>query len=296
MPPGRSPRKGGLAAPALLLLGVAAWGAAAAAEIKVSTWNLDWLTLRDAAAADLPADVAPRAPADFDTLRRYAEKLHADVVAFQEVDGVAAASRIFDPAIYTIVTIDEDVVQRVGIAVRKPIAVRQNPDIAALNVAAEGAYPLRDGLDVTLALPGGRELRVLVVHLKTGCLTDSIARSSRAQCATLARQIAPLAAWAGARAHEKIPFVLAGDFNRVLDEPEEMGAALAAAAPLLRATAGFENPCWNGAPFIDHIFLGGPARDWLEPDSLRVQIFHEKASLKQRLSDHCPVSVMLDPK
>ena len=40
------------------------------------------------------------------------------MVAFQEVDGVAAAARVFSiPARYALVAIDEDVVQRVGLAV-----------------------------------------------------------------------------------------------------------------------------------------------------------------------------------
>jgi hypothetical protein len=40
--------------------------------------------------------------------------------------------------------------------------------------------------------------------------------------------------------------------------------------------------------------LGGAARDWLLPDTLRVLTYHETgAEWKQRLSDHCPVSVRL---
>jgi endonuclease/exonuclease/phosphatase family metal-dependent hydrolase len=267
---------------------------ASATEIKLSTWNLNWLTTRSSADADLPSDVQVRAPEDFVRLLGYAQKLAADVVAFQEVDGQAAAAAIFDPRQYTIITIDENVVQRVGIAVRKSISVTRNPDVTALDVEPGEKFPLRDGLDVTLEFPGGARLRALVVHLKTGCQTDSLRRSQRPQCALLLRQIAPLAAWVAARRAEGMAFVVLGDFNRVFDEPEELGAALAGAAPLVRVTAGYENPCWNGAPFIDHIFLGGAARDWLRPESLRVQIFHEAGEgWRKRLSDHCPVSVKL---
>jgi endonuclease/exonuclease/phosphatase family metal-dependent hydrolase len=267
-----------------------------AAEIKVSTWNLDWLTIRSRGEADLPADVHTRAPEDFTRLAGYARKLDADIVAFQEVDGAAAAERLFDPGAYGIVTIDEPVVQQVGLAVRKAIGVHKNPDLTGLDVEQPGEkYRLRYGLDATLALPGGRTLRVLVVHLKTGCQTDSFDQTRRTQCALLAQQIPPLAAWVAARQAEGIPFLLLGDFNRVFDEPEAFGAALARAAPLLRVTAGAENPCWDGAPFIDHIFLGGPSRGWLVPDSLRVQIFHEIGEgWKERLSDHCPVSIRLE--
>jgi endonuclease/exonuclease/phosphatase family metal-dependent hydrolase len=266
-----------------------------AAEIKITTWNLNWLTTRTSAEASLPSDVQLRAPEDFVRLSGYAQKLAADVVAFQEVDGQAAAAAVFDPKIYTILTIDENVVQRVGIAVRKSILVSRNPDLTALDVEPAEKFPLRDGLDVTLGFPGGAKLRALVVHLKNGCQTDSMRRSERPQCALLLRQIEPLAAWVAARRAEGGAFVVLGDFNRVFDEKEELGEALAGAAPLVRVTEGYENPCWNGAPFIDHIFLGGAARGWLRPESLRVQIFREVGDVwRKRLSDHCPVSVRLE--
>jgi endonuclease/exonuclease/phosphatase family metal-dependent hydrolase len=275
---------------ALWLAGRGAW----AETLKVSTWNLDWLTSASRTQARLPADVRTRTPEDFARLAAYAARLNADIVALQEVDG-PAAGRIFDPARYRIETIDEDVVQRVGIAVRRDIGIVRHPDVTALDVEPQANFRLRAGLDVTLVLPGGATLRALVVHLKSGCQTDPIAGSSRPSCALLAAQIGPLADWAAARQREGVAFLLMGDFNRVLDTPEELGAALAHAAPLLRATEGFENPCWDGAPFIDHIFAGGPARAWLRPETLRVQLFTEVgADWKQRLSDHCPVSVMLD--
>jgi endonuclease/exonuclease/phosphatase family metal-dependent hydrolase len=276
-----------------LLLAVAT--RAFAADIKVTTWNLNWLTQRSRQEAALPADVHVRAPEDFARLAGYVTKLGADVVAFQEVDGQAAAQLVFDPAIYAIATIDEPVTQRVGIAVRKKtVHMHANPDLAGLDAEPGEPFRLRYGLDVTLTGPGSASLRLLVVHLKTGCQTDDIAVSHRPQCALLARQIPALSGWIAARRQEGVPFMVLGDFNRVFDQPEELGDALAKAAPLLRATQGFENPCWDGAPFIDHIFLGGPARVWLVPGSLRVQVFHEiGASWKEKLSDHCPVSIKL---
>jgi endonuclease/exonuclease/phosphatase family metal-dependent hydrolase len=261
-----------------------------AADIKVSTWNLNWLTQRSKQEADLPADVHLRAPEDFVRLAGYARKLDADVVAFQEVDGPQAAGLVFDPSTYAIATIDEPVVQRVGIAVRKTISFRKNADLLGLDAEPGAPFRLRYGLDVTL----GSGLRILVVHLKTGCQTDTLATSHRAQCMLLARQIPVLAGWIAARRAEGVPFMVLGDFNRIFDTPDAVGATLDSAAPLLRVTQGFENPCWDGAPFIDHIFLGGPARGWLVPGSLRVQIFHEiGAGWKEKLSDHCPVSIKL---
>ena len=223
-----------------------------ATEVKLATWNLNWLTARTAAEADLPSDVQPRAPEDFVLLHGYAVHLNADVVAFEEVDGAGVASRLFDPLDYQILTIAEDVVQRVGLAVRRGIRVERHPDVAALDVEAEAPHRLRDGLDATLHFPDGPFLRLLAVHLKTGCHTDRIETSSRPQCALLARQIPVLADWVAARQAEGVPFALVGDFNRVLDRPEALGGALMRAAPLLRATAGASDPCWDGGAFNDH--------------------------------------------
>jgi endonuclease/exonuclease/phosphatase family metal-dependent hydrolase len=266
----------------------------AAADEKIATWNLNWLTLRHSGDAALPDDVRTRRQEDFDRLRGYAARLNADVVAFQEVDGVAAAARIFDTARYRLVTLDEDVVQQVGLAVRLPVAVRKNADIAALDVEPDAPHRLRDGLDATLTFPGGAMLRVLVVHLKNGCHFDRLGGSARAQCVLLAQQIAPLAAWVAARQTEGVAFAVMGDFNRVFDRPEEMGGALNNAAPMTRVTEGASDPCWNGDAFIDHIFLGGAARGWLVPDSLRVMTYDTRDPRdRERLSDHCPISVHL---
>jgi hypothetical protein len=57
---------------------------------------------------------------------------------------------------------------------------------------------------------------------------------------------------------------------------------------------GRSSPCWGGEAFIDHIVLGNAARNWLQPDTLRVLTYRETGEeWKERLSDHCPVSVRL---
>jgi endonuclease/exonuclease/phosphatase family metal-dependent hydrolase len=265
-----------------------------AADWKIATWNLDWLTLRHTGDPALPENVHTRRPSDFTRLHAYADKLNADIVAFEEVDGQEAAARIFDPAHYTIITIRENVIQQVGLAVINTIAVHQNNDLIALNVEPGAPHQLRNGLDATLTFPNGAKLRVLAVHLKTGCHEDAIANNPRPQCVLLAKQIPPLAAWAHARAAEGTPYAILGDFNRVMDQPEEMSTALAQAAPLTRVTTAQADPCWKGGSFIDHIFLGGPAQAWLVPASLRVLTYrNDPTADRDRLSDHCPLSVRI---
>ena len=276
-----------LAALALLLLAAPA----AARELKLATWNLEWLTTRPAGDPSLPGDVEPKRPDEIATLAHYAAELDADVIAIQEVDGAKVAHEVFPPAAYAIHMTHDHVVQRVGLVVRRGIPFSVNPDVTGLDLPESH---LRSGADITLHLPES-PLRILAVHLKTGCKESPLHHTRRTQCEELQEQEAPLAEWIAARHSEGVPFIVMGDFNRWLEGRDELLAAMQHAAPLAQATAGLASPCWGGEHFIDHIFAGGPARVWLEPNTLRVLVYAETgADWKERLSDHCPVSVRLN--
>ena len=283
---------------------------AVARDLKVATWNLDWLTLRPDGDQILPENVHPKTQADRQRLRAYALALDADVVAFQEVDGPEAAATVFPPDRYRLLFTADDVVQRVGFAVKRELQVQQNPDLAALDVLPDARFRLRSGADITVRTPGAT-LRFLAVHLKTGCHRDPLA-SARRDCALLRAQSVPLDGWIAERRRENTPFVVLGDFNREMDgfssngsrsngprsngprsnEADDLFASMSAAAPLLRATAGQGSPCWSGTSFIDHIMAGGAARGWMDPQTLRVLRYREDdPAERDHLSDHCPVSV-----
>jgi len=265
-----------------------------ARELKLATWNLSWLTLRPAGGLDLPPDTRPKRPEDIDVLRGYALQLDADVVAFSEIDGPEIAARVFPPERYAIHITGDHVVQRTGFAIRRGLAFTAHPDLVGLDVYAHARRHLRSAADITLELPEGR-LRLLAVHLKSGCREENLSPDARNDaCATLLRQLPHMQHWIAERAQEGGPFVLMGDFNRWMEGRDAFFTGLQKAAPLLRATQGRHSPCWGGGGFLDHIIAGGPARDWLRPDTLRVLVYRERgAEWKERLSDHCPVSVRL---
>ena len=184
----------------------------------------------------------------------------------------------------------DDVVQRTGFAVRHGLVVERNPDLVGLDVTPDAQFRLRSGADITVVLPGGR-LRLLGVHLKTGCHEKRLTDPAR-NCLTLHRQVPPLQGWIAQRRAEGVPFVLLGDFNRVMDGNDDLLTALNAAAPLSRATEGQATPCWGGNSFIDHILAGGAARAWMERTTLSVMTYRETDPAAQdRLSDHCAVSI-----
>jgi endonuclease/exonuclease/phosphatase family metal-dependent hydrolase len=261
-----------------------------ARDLKVTTWNLEWLTARTEGDPALPADVHPKTAPDLAVLRQYATQLDSDVVALEEVDGPGIAATLFPPDRYRLIFTRDHVVQRVGFAIKLGIPVRQNPDLAGLDLYPNARYPLRSGDDITLDLPSG-PLRILAVHLKTGCQRDRLDTSDRPQCATLRGQVPVLQGWLAQRRQEGVPFVMLGDFNRWMTQGDDVLAALQQAGLLTQATAGHDSPCWGGGHFIDHIFAGGAARAWLDPNSLRVLVYHEGPDQKEHLSDHCPVSV-----
>lgn len=273
----------------LILLALLAPVQALGTELKIATWNLNWLTTRQGGDMGLPADVKPRSEEDFALLARYARDLNADIVAIEEVDGFSAASKVFPRDLYSIHMTHDHVVQRVGIAVRRGLHYDINPDLTALS-----EHHLRSGADITLHL-GTLDIRVLAVHLKKGCRDIPMPRATSQSCTELRAQIGPLADWIAARSAEGTPFVILGDFNRWMDGSDTFLAGLRQAAPLTRATEGHSSPCWGRENFIDHILAGGPASAWMRPETLRVLTYREtERSWEDRLSDHCPVSVRLE--
>ena len=274
---------------ALLLLAAAPLRAE---EIKLATWNIAWLTTKPTGHRDLPRDVRAREEDDLRLLRGYASRLQADVLAMQEVDGPEAAALILDPREWQVFFPAERDVQRVAIAVRHGLRARQNPDLAGLDLRSGARFSLRRGVDVTVEA-GTSRLRLLGVHLSGGCRQEALSGSR--DCDDLRAQASVLAGWIAQRREEGAPFAILGDFNRRMDRRDDAFLPLLERqAPLLRATEGVSNPCWGGRSFIDHILLGGAARGWLVPDSLRVLVYAERGpEWRDRLSDHCPVSVRL---
>ena len=269
-----------------------------AADLKIATWNIAWLTLRAPTDPDLPRNLTPRQPGDFTLLAEYARRLDADVVALQEVDGPDAAARIFPPRDYAFFFPDERDIQRTGFAVRRSLRAIRNADLAELDLAPHARFSQRRGTDITVESEG-RMLRLLSVHLNAGCREGPLDPARGRECDSLSRQSEVLAGWVAQRRAENSAFAILGDFNRRITDPrDELPARLNAAAPLTRLNEGVSNPCWadarGGRPFISHVFLGGPARGWAVANSLRVMVYAERdPAMRDRLSDHCPVSFRL---
>lgn len=263
----------------------------AAGPLRIASWNIRWLAARDVAGA------VPRRASDYDRLRRYAERLDADVVALQEVEGVAAARRVFDPERYAFLfAAGGGSVQRAGFAWKKSLRVTPHADFAAIGLDGRS----RSGADLTVHGPGG-DLRLLSIHLKSGCASGRLDGPDVA-CGLLREQARRLEDWVDARAREQVPFAVLGDFNRRFTPKDPFWIGLDDAEPpeadLIDAGFGRRPPCWGGRyrQYIDHIVLSRTAGTWLVPNSFAQLVYDAAdAGSEEVLSDHCPIVLVLDP-
>lgn len=263
--------------------------------LRIVSWNMEHLAERDGMGC------RPRSQADYEAMRAFAETLDADVVAFQEVENIAAVQRVFPAARYDIVIEARTGIrsgpcrgkdglfigpQRTGFAIRKGQSFKRHPDFTALQV---GDGDLRSGVDITLSPLGGMPIRLLSVHLKSGCSTGS----SNEACPVFFSQLPILEGWIDARADERVRFAVVGDFNRRfvkagdvawldLDDSSPANADLALASGSRSATC---DPRYSD--FIDYVVLDKRATGDLRG-------FDEIRYPGERLSDHCPVMAVLE--
>lgn len=303
---------------ALLLATTAmATAAAAPAQLKLATWNLEWFmtpeTLRALTPACLPAD-APRdgvrravpcdvaekqarSGEDIRALRKHARRLDADVIALQEVDGETAAKLVFPDHQFCFSARVN--VQNIGFAIRRGIPFACGPELKDLSLADD----VRRGVELRLFPGTGREMRLLAVHLKAGCSRDAL-DSTRPNCIQLASQVGVLERWIDSQAASGVPFAILGDFNRDLRrEPAgpsiwaEIDDSDPAGSDLVNTAEGqvFENcsPSQTFSGYIDYIVLGRQMAQGLVEDSFGRELFRPKDALRRKLSDHCPVFVRI---
>lgn len=307
---------------ALVLVALAA-PAAGAERLSIATWNLEWMmtpaTFDDLAQncfgsgrrasgneRTIPCNLAPGgrwSEEELARLRAFATALPIDVIALQETDGARAAAQLFPDRAFCFTRRKH--VQNVGFAIRRGIPHRCNDDYRALGLAGDD---VRWGADLTLYPGTKRELRLLSVHLKSGCNRDPLT-AARPDCQVLQQQVPVLEQWIDRRARAGSAFAVLGDFNRRFDreskQARDASGRIAALWPEIDdgdpveadlVNAGADHGpvgCGNGhgkrMP-IDHFVLGRRLASHLVAGSFRVWDY----PAGQRWPDHCLVSIELD--
>lgn len=257
--------------------------------LTLASWNLEWL------AAENGHGPVARDDAAFTRLGKYATRIDADVIAVQEVEGVAALARVFDPGRYAFYVTGDATPQRTGFVYDRRLQVYVNPDYTALDVGS-----LRSGADLSVNWNGTR-VRLLSVHLKSGCFDHPLSHDGA--CTKLKAQVPKLEAWIDARANEHTPFAVLGDFNRRLfaTNRDPMWRALDDSQPpeadLYSPTENQRSQCWSGQhpQYIDHIVLSRSLHALQVPNSFTQYLYDAAdAPFRKQLSDHCPIALRLD--
>ncbi|MFN8937601.1 MAG: endonuclease/exonuclease/phosphatase family protein [Pseudomonadota bacterium] len=154
------------------------------------------------------------------------DEVRADVIAFQEVSGVAAVREALGPAAadYEVCSFSAYKVQRLAFAWRKSLGASVGPcqDIRELSLLhLPPKDQVRPGLALTLQL-AGRKIRFLTVHLKSGCVSPlnrgrlDGSTGPEDPCPVLQQQVGPLEAAVEELSKGVDHLVVLGDFNRNL--------------------------------------------------------------------------------
>jgi len=299
-----------------LLILAAAARPAAASSLEIATWNLQWLIapqvfkpLKEKCAPKgvpvsgkqrrLPCDVAyrlERSTRDFQMLAQYARQLDADIIALQEVDGAEAARLVFPG--YDFCFTGRRNVQNNGFAIRNGVPHRCGSDIRELSLDDR----VRRGKELTVYPGEAREIRLLSVHLKSGCQRDALTMDKPA-CRDLARQLAILERWIDEQAAAGRRFAVLGDFNLDLSDGTAAWAELDDRHPpeadLVNAAAGerFINctPGQRYPGYIDYIVLSRRLGTERVSNSFERVTYNAADSRRTKLSDHCPLAIRLAP-
>jgi endonuclease/exonuclease/phosphatase family metal-dependent hydrolase len=303
------------------------------AGLTLATWNLEWLMTpseHQALAARCtaqqprsdqralpctPGRALPpsRTTEDVDVLARTATALRdqqgADVVALQEADGPEAARQVFRKGWQLDCFTRRAHPQKVGFAIREGIPYRCNGDLAALDI--DGGT--RPGADISLWPGTPHEVRLLAVHLKSGCFSGKLDRQFN-PCAKLRQQVPVVEAWVDQRVRDGVAFALLGDFNRQLNKDARYPAGPDEAAPfnlfqawsdnmpsgaeLLRASEGQAYVGCDAKDrhghYIDDILIDRKLAD-RHPNRRYARLPFDPGDEGRTLSDHCPVIWSLKP-
>ncbi len=289
-------------------------GGAGAETVRIATWNMN--NLHFETGEPLRNRAPARSDGDFALLREYRDRMDADIIAFQEVNGPKAAHRVFPEDDYEVIVSgryrdDQDTGRGsdriyTGFAIKRDsVTLVDTSSVADLGLADRGKS-IRHGTEILIE-KNGKRVRLMSVHLKSGCFTQSLTNPRSNACETLAEQLDPLEDWIDEQAEGDVPFIIAGDFNRALDVHgrrdhlwQEIDDGAPSGLKLWRLPFSRESQCLIGtrAHHEDPIdFFVFDDRAWALVDRDSFQQVDYDASDRDLAagtpSDHCPITVDL---
>lgn len=281
----------------VLLLTLLTAPQALADTLKVSTWNVEWLTTRPI--SSIPE--SRRSPQDFTLLANKFQRINPDILAFQEVDSKAAIQKVVGP-FYRIYLSDRslsrhkgqqfnDINQYTGFAISSQFKVTDPRDLELTKHSK-----LRFASYVVLNRIGAPDVHLLSVHLKQGCVGK---KNKKSACTQVLQQGKALNQWMTKRLKNSDAFIVMGDFNhnlsfhndwlwRTLNKGIEKHIELITETTpaLCQVQSNRDSTALYRYPqLIDHIIISQPSRG----KEAKQILFTREESLYHHLSDHCPV-------
>ncbi|SDH01086.1 Metal-dependent hydrolase, endonuclease/exonuclease/phosphatase family [Vibrio xiamenensis] len=276
---------------------------AAKLDYRIATWNLEWLTEQPVERID----ASKRTNQDIAKLSDYAQQLDADIIAFQEVESVALAEKVFGSQ-YQIYLSDraqnqfrqnqfDSGNQYTGFAVKRGIEVK---DLGDIRLESSHSSHLRFASYLVIAPQSDTPIHALAVHLKAGC---SGAYKDSRECAKLSEQGKHLQSWIQDQQSAHHQYLIMGDFNHNLAyRGDWLWNIITSGSNAKLLTQQTQAKCKvrsNNNPaklhqfrsLIDHIIISGELASQTQATQLTYQ---SQDVLKYQLSDHCPVYSQLN--
>ncbi|WP_051326795.1 endonuclease/exonuclease/phosphatase family protein [Aliagarivorans taiwanensis] len=266
--------------------------------VTIGTWNIEFLD------QDSSRWISARSDKDYQALANTFSKTNIDILAVQEVANAASLQRVVGDG-YTFEMSDrvsktanqakaEKWRQHTGFAIRSDLKYTRYPD---LDFESTGLRNMRNAVDIGIVQTDGTELRLLAVHLKSGCFSNQ--SNAQRACDTLSLQVPLLDAWIKQREAAGDAYILLGDFNRRLKRSgDAIFGQLQAASPaqLLFPSNQTTSKCLTRgnklySEYIDHILVSEAAATRKVPQSFKQTTFALADIPLRKLSDHCPIHI-----
>ncbi|MGR5144754.1 hypothetical protein ACQKPX_24190 [Photobacterium sp. DNB23_23_1] len=282
--------------------------AVTAKPLSIATWNMEHL------ASQNDKGCMPRVSADYLKLKKYAEKVNADVFALQEIQNVEALQRVFDKDEYTLIVSDrpetkpydckswdeklkkkvktgkKSTTQNVAWAIKKDVK-HEYSTTANIKELDLNTY-LRYGL--VLHLPE-HDLVLVNLHLKSSCYDGNLP-SYDAGCTVKQVQLERLNKWVNQQDTKNI--ALLGDWNTKIWSMQDYTTKQFPSFNVNTLSLKSCNPNYvksgKAQPGVDNIFTNFTDKEAVLYNFGEANSEGVENNREQMLSDHCAIKLNLE--
>lgn len=167
-----------------------------AQRIRIASWNIN--TLSEKSGMPLLKNSVVREDSDYDLLRRYAERLNADIVCLQEMGSYAAIKRVFHEYTWEILysgnDSDEHTVHTAIVARKGTVHVLEKSYLSMDTNKLDSKAGKRRSVEILFEV-NGIKIWLLDIHLKSFCFVDGLKDAYTLSCYTLNLQVNWLNKW-----------------------------------------------------------------------------------------------------